>query len=221
MSEKVVITVEERTLLGKKVRQLRRQGMVPAVVYGGGKPGMPVVAPVGLMEKTLHDAGKHHPVQLTVGGKDYLAMIKQIERDPVKRRLRHISFQTVKRGEKVQASIPLRIEGEGETPAEKAGLVVLKALETVDVEAQPLHLPDALTVLGDKLAEVGDQVTVADIAPVAHVAVLADPTQLVASVYEPAALAAQNEAAGGAADEANEVDDDQTVAPEESGTADS
>lgn len=205
MGDKVVLTVEERKVFGKKVKQLRREGMVPAVVYGSEVEATPVMASAVAAEKAWREAGKHHVVELTLDGKTRLALIKSADLEPVKRRLRHLSLHVVKQNEKVQTEVPIKVEGEGETPAEKAGLVVLKTIETVDVEALPKNLPDFVQVPGERLVAAGDHLTVSDIIGQEGVTVLSEPGQIVVTVYEPSALAAANEAAAGEATDESEV----------------
>lgn len=120
MGDKVVLTVEERDVLGKKVKQLRKQGMVPGVVYGQDMDAVAVMAPAPVAAKAWREAGKHHPVELTIGTKKRLAMIKSADVDPVKHRLRHLSLHVVRQNEKVETEVPLKVKGEGETPAEKS-----------------------------------------------------------------------------------------------------
>jgi large subunit ribosomal protein L25 len=210
MGDKIVLSVEERKVLGKKVKQLRKAGFVPAVVYGHGEEAMAVQAPANVAEKVWHTAGRHHVVELSMGdGKKKLAMIKSADLDPVKRRLRHLSLHIVKQNEKVETDVPVRIKGEGETEAEKAGLVILQQIEQVAIEAFPRNLPDFMEVDGAKLTAAEDNVTVADILPIEGVTVMADLEQIVASVYEPSALAAQNDAAAGSATDESEVEAEQ------------
>ncbi len=205
MGDKIMLTVEERKILGKKVKQLRREGMVPAVVYGGEMQATAVMVPVVEATKAWRDAGKHHVIELTLGGKTQLAMIKSADLEPVKRSLRHLSLHVVKQNETVQTEVPIKVAGDGETPAEKAGLVVLKTIETVDVEAFPNDLPDFMEVPGDRLVAAGDHLTVADIIAQTGVTVLSEPEQIVVTVYEPSALAAANDAAAGTATDESEV----------------
>jgi large subunit ribosomal protein L25 len=216
MGDKVVLTVEERNVLGKKVKQLRREGLVPAVVYGGEMEAVSVMAPANIATKVWRAAGKHHPIELTMGAKKQLAMIKSADIDPVKHLLRHLSLHVIKQNEKVETEVPVKIIGEGETPAEKAGLVVLQALETVEIQALPAKLPDFLEVPGDKLAVPGDHLIVADIIPADGVEIHTESSIVVASVYEPGALAAQNDAAaGGATDETEVATENGAEAPAE------
>lgn len=205
MGDKVLLSVEERTILGKKVKQLRREGKVPAIVYGEGFEPTPVMVDAVVAAKAWRDAGKHHVIELTVAGKKRLAMIKSADFAPLKHTLRHLSLHVVNKNDRVEAEIPVRIAGEGETVAEKAGLVLLQAIETVQVSAFPNDLPDSVQVPGDKLAEAGDHVTVADIKVANGVTILAEPEQIVATVYEPSALAAANDAAAGDATDETEV----------------
>ena len=91
-------------------------------------------------------------------------------------------------------------------PAEKAGLVVLTTIDTVEVEALPRDLPDTIEVSAEQLAEVGDRLTIADLKGPYGVVILSDPEQVIATVYEPGALQAANEATGGDA-EPKDVED--------------
>jgi large subunit ribosomal protein L25 len=206
MGDKIALSVEERKVLGKKVKQLRKQGKIPAIVYGQDFESTPVMVDTMVATKAWRDAGKHHVIELTVAGRTRLAMIKSADFVPVKHTLRHLSLHVVKQNEKVETEIPVRVSGEGETPAEKAGMVVLQTIEAVQVSALPNDLPDAVEVPGDKLVEAGDHVTVADIKPITGVTILAEPERIVATVYEPSALAAANDAAGGDATEETEVE---------------
>lgn len=201
MGDKVALQLQERTVQGKALKALRKSGFIPAVMYGENFEARSVMAPALTMLKVYKTAGKHHPVELQLGSQKRLAMIKTADIDPVKHQLRHVAFHVVNQNETVATEIPIVISGEGETIAEKAGFVVLKTIETVEIEALPNNLPDALVAPGEKLAEVGDHLTVADLVVPKDVTVTSDATQVIATVYEPSALAAANDAAGGSAEE--------------------
>ncbi|MBA2279215.1 50S ribosomal protein L25 [Candidatus Saccharibacteria bacterium] len=182
-SDTITLNLTERKELGKAVKALRREGFVPANIYERGKESIAVSASYIEINKVYSAAGKHHPVELLVDGKKHLAMIKDVDMDPVKNVLRHISFHAVNRNETVEAEIPVKIEGE--IPAERASLMVLHTLDTVVVEALPANLPDELTIDGSKLVEVGDKVSVADIVVPQNVVIMTDSDQTVAVVEEP------------------------------------
>ena len=215
--DKIALELEKRDVTGKAVKHLRRAGKVPAVIHDHGKESVIVTGDFMEMTKVYRAAGKHHPVSLKADGKNYTALIKKADFDPRKNVLTHVVFGAVKANETVTAEIPVHItfdEGNDVTPAERNSLVVLHQLETVEVEAKPNDLPDALEFNGEKLIAVGDQATVADLKVPAGVTVKTDPTHTLATVFEPSALAAANDAAGGDA----EAGDEETVeADHESG----
>lgn len=200
----ISLALDQRTVKGKKVARLRRDGLVPSVVYGGRAE--PVNTQSHLVEttKVAHRAGKHTPVHLTVDGKKKLAIIKSIDIDPVAHRVRHVAFHTIKQNEKIVTEVPIVLTGEGESEAEKAGLVVLQTLEQIEVRALPANLPEALEVSILELAVADDKLTLADVRlpdGVEFADVEQDTTLVIANVYEPSALQAANEAAGGEAEE--------------------
>lgn len=219
MGDKINLTLEQRDLQGKKVKKLREQGIVPAVVYGHGVEPINVQAAHNIVKKVVREAGKHTPVHLTIGTKKKIAMIKDVDSDPIKSKIRHVSFHAVKQNEPVIAEVPIRLTGEGESEAERAGLIVLQALDKIQIKALPLDLPEVLEVSILELAVVGDQITLGDIALPSNIE-LVEHTDgheqdkeaprltdlVVANVYEPSSLAAANEAAGGDAEDESEVE---------------
>lgn len=207
--DQVTIELENREVTGKAVKHLRVQGLVPAVIHNHGKDSVVVMGQYTDLLKAYQQAGKHHPVSLKAGGKQYMALIKKAEFDPKKHQLRHVVFNAVKANQKVEAEVPVRIQLDEEneaTPAERAGLVVLHQLETVQVEALPKAIPDALFFNGEKLVEVGDHATVADLVVPEGVTVKTDAEHPLATVFEPSALQAANDAAGGTDDEVTETE---------------
>ncbi len=204
MGDKINLNLEIRELQGKKVARLRQQGFVPGVVYGEGFDPLLVQSEYNVIEKVVRDAGKHTPVHLTVGGKKKIALIKDIERNQVKARIQHISFHAVKAGDVVHAEVPIHLIGEGESEAEKAGLIVLQAIETVEIKAKPADLPEALEISIAGLVSAEDRITLADITlpiGVEYADIEQDLDLVVANVYEPAALEAANDAAAGDAED--------------------
>jgi len=204
MGDKINLKLDVREQQGKKVARLRQEGFVPGVVYGHGFDPILVKSDYGTIEKVVREAGKHTPVHVTIDGKQKITLIKDIDRNPVKNRIRHVSFHAVKANEVVHAEVPIHLIGEGESAAEKAGLIVLQAIETVEIKAKPANLPDALEVSIANLETDEDKITLADITlpeGVEYADVDQDLELVVANVYEPAALEAANEAAAGDATE--------------------
>ncbi len=211
--EEVILEVNKREVTGKAVKRLRREGLVPAVIHDHGKDSIHVEGKYLEVLKAYQQAGKHHPVSLKAGDQKYKVLIRDIDVDPKKHQLRHVVFNAVKAHEKVTAEIPVRIhfdEGNEATPAERAGLVVLHQLEAVEVEAEVDALPDILEFDGEKLAVAGDSATVADLIIPAGVTVKTDLAHPLATVFEPSALQAANEAAAGTAEEEKPAEEGET-----------
>lgn len=196
--ETITVELKEREVLGKGLAKLRADGTVPAVIHDHGKPSMHAQGDYMKLTKVYSQAGKHHPVEVKIGGKQRLAMIKDVDFEPAKRRMRHVVFQAIKQNETVEAEIPVVFKAEVEIPAEKASLLVLKQLDHVLVKALPKALPDELVVDPSTLTEVGDHLTVADI-PVPEGVTLLTPLESSLAVVEmPKDQAAEADAAAAA-----------------------
>lgn len=212
----ITLKLDKREVTGKKVTELRREGLVPGTMYGASIEPINTQSDLVATAKVAEAAGKHTPVSLTIDGKKQLAIIKSIDRDPVKRQVRHISFHAVKQNDVITTGVPIHLVGLGESEAEKAGLVVLQALDQVEIKAKPADLPEALELSITNLVTDEDKLTLADItlpAGVEYADIEQDLELVVANVYEPSALQAANDAAGGDA-----VDDDPQAVEAENGS---
>jgi large subunit ribosomal protein L25 len=197
------LKLDERTVEGKKLAKLRSSGYIPSVVYGG--KNQPIMAQSKQIEtvKVVRSVGRHTPVSLSIDGKKRLAIIKSIDIDPVKHVIRHVAFHLIKQSDVITTEVPVILTGLGESAAEKAGLVILQAIEDMEIKAKPADLPESIEIPVAGLATTDDKITVGDIKLPEGVE-FADNEQdtelVIANVYEPSALAAANEAAGGEAE---------------------
>jgi large subunit ribosomal protein L25 len=212
MSDDVSIKLKKREILGKGLGRLRAQGLVPAVVHDHGQPSLHVMGSDQALLRSFAKVGKHQPIQLEIGNQRRLALIKDADFEPTKRRLRHVVFQSIKQDEKVSAEVPVVLIGQ-EIPAEKKSLLVLSQLDTVEIEALPKDLPDRLEVDATTLAEVGDRLQVSDIKSPPGVDLLSDPELVIAVVEMPKDQAAEANAAAAemAAEKAATVDTEATA----------
>lgn len=212
--ETINLTLEPRTVLGKAVKHIRKEGRVPAVIHDHGQASIIVQGDSLTLLRVFQQAGKHHPITINTNGKTYTAMIKSVEFEPRKHELTHVVFNSVAADQVVEAEVPIEAkydEGDEATPAEKAGLIVLNNLETIDVEALPKDLPDVLYYDANKLVNIGDHITVADLLVPEKVTIKTDLSQSVATVYEPSALAAANDAAGGTEEATETIETEETT----------
>jgi large subunit ribosomal protein L25 len=206
--DSITLEVAAREVSGKAVKHLRKDGIIPAVIHDHGKESILVQGTYLDLLRAYQAAGKHHPIELKAPGQDYVVLIKDAVFEPRKNQLTHLVFNAVDKNQKVEAEIPIQPKYDADnesSPAERAGLIVLAQLETVQVRAIASKLPDVLYYDAEKLVEVGDHLTVADLTVPADVEFITDANHAIASVFEPSALAAANDAAGGdaTADEAS------------------
>ncbi|MGV3102500.1 50S ribosomal protein L25/general stress protein Ctc [Rothia sp. 32237D007AR] len=181
MSETIKISATVRTDFGKGyARRIRMAGDIPAVIYGHGEEPKHVVLPGHAT--TMAARVPNAILELDIEGDSHLAMIKDIQRHPIRPELQHIDLLTVKRGERVEIEVPVHIEGE---PA--VGAVANQEETVLLVEADALKAPEAL-VVNIEGREAGAHVLASDVELPADVTLVADAELLVVNISEPAEL---------------------------------
>ncbi|MBQ8985415.1 50S ribosomal protein L25 [Candidatus Saccharibacteria bacterium] len=193
------LALEKRELTGKKLKIVRAEGKIPSVIYGEGEPILASSEYVAT-EKVLTQAGYHSPIDLDIAGKKQLAIVKDVQLDPVTRKIVNIEFHAVSANAAVEATTPIVIINFEASEASKIyHFALTQALEEIDVKAKPADLPKELTVDASKLTSVEDKLVLSDVVLPKGVE-LADKEmsgeQVVASLYDPAAEAAAREAEG-------------------------
>ena len=203
------LSLEKRELTGKKLKGLRASGLIPSVIYGGEEPVLASSEYVAT-EKVLVQAGYHSPIDLDVAGKKYLVIVKDVQIDPVSRKIVNIEFQAISANEVVEATTPIVIVNFEASDASKIyHFAMTKTLEEIAVKAKPADLPKELEIDASNLKEIDDKLTVSNIVlpnGVEFADKELDPEQVVASLYDPAAEAAAREAEEAAAAAAEPVD---------------
>lgn len=209
------LSLEKRELTGKKLKELRAKGLIPSVVYGGKEPVLASSEYVAT-EKVLEVAGYHSPIELDIAGKKQLAIVKDIQIDPVSRKIINIEFQAVSANEVVEATTPIVIINFEASEASKIyHFAMTHAIEEIDIKAKPADLPSDLTVDASGMKELDDKITIADLTLPKGVELAdkeLDPEQVIASLYDPAAEAEKREA------EAEEPSVDAADVPADNGT---
>lgn len=197
------LTLEKREVVGKKVKELRQKGLIPSVVYGEAKEPILAASEYNPTEKVLNEAGYHSPIKLDIAGKKQLAIVKDVQVDPVSRRICNVEFQAISAKEVVTATTPVVLKNFSESEASKTyHYVYTQAIDEIEVKAKPADLPSELEVDASGMASVEDKLTIADIKLPAGVEFAdkeIDMEQVVASLYDPAAEAEKREAEESAA----------------------
>ncbi|CAJ1494742.1 50S ribosomal protein L25/general stress protein Ctc [[Mycobacterium] kokjensenii] len=185
------LTVSVRTETGKGAsRRARRDGKVPAVLYGHGTEPRHLELPARELAAVLRHSGTNAVLALDIEGTEQLALTKALDVHPIRRTIQHVDLLVVRRGEKVIVEVNVVVEGD----ASPGTLVTLDAT-TVEIEAEALSIPEQLTVSIEG-AEAGTQITAADIALPEGVTMISDPEWLLVNVIEaPKAEEAEEEAA--------------------------
>lgn len=203
--EKVILKVETRDNAGKAVaKKLRREGLIPAVVYKGGKDALSLKLAVGDMEKVLHTkAGENVIITLKISGdkaaKDKTVVVKEIQRDPVKDAILHVDFNEISLTEMLKVNVPLAIKGEA-PGVKKDGGTLEHVIWELQVECLPTDIPEKIEVDVANM-NIGDSVFVKNITVPEGVKILNDP-ELIALIVKPPKVEAPKEevAAEGAAE---------------------
>jgi large subunit ribosomal protein L25 len=201
------LTALKRTETGSGVaRRLRREGRVPAVVYGLGEGTTSVTVPAHELDHILHSAsGSNSLITLKGDDGDQLALARQIHRHPVRGTIIHVDFIRVRADQAIEAEVSITFTGEAEGVRE--GGMLEQSLFTVTVEALPGNIPNVIEYDVTALA-MGDSIHVSDLTFPTGVTVVTDPETAVAHVAQPRVVeeeapaegeAAEGEAAEGAA----------------------
>ena len=179
--QKHILTVTKREVVGKKVKNLRKKGIIPANVYGKGIEPVAVQVSLADFEATYKQTGASGLVELHVGTDVRPVLIHEIQRDYLTQAITHADFYQVNLKEKVKTMIPVILIGEAAAIAEKTG-IVLQTLNEVEVEALPADLPEKYELDVTSLAALDDQLTVADLAKVKDVEILTGETEMIVKI---------------------------------------
>jgi large subunit ribosomal protein L25 len=182
--KEVILTAENRVIVGKQVQVLRRAGKLPAVIYGVGRSPIPIT--LNLHDTTLRLQGitSSQLVTVDLNGTQHVGLIREKQRNPITGALIHLDFQEVSMTELLRTSV--LIELTGDAPAVKTfdGVVVTR-LEELDVEALPRDLPSRITVDISNLTEIGSSIRVHDLVIPSGVEILSDPEDIVVVITAP------------------------------------
>jgi len=184
MAKNPTLPAETRTVIGKHVKKLRREGKLPANVYGKGLESQAIQVVTKTFETIFKEVGETGLIDLQFEGKSHPVLVKNIQlKYPLKTPL-HVDFYQVNLKEKVKTMVPLEIVGEPKAVTEKIG-ILLQQINEVEVEALPTELPERFDVQVEHLAAIGDQITVSDLNVPEGVTILSEPEQIIVKIDEP------------------------------------
>lgn len=162
MSDAITLPAEQRTITGKKVKQLRNQGLIPAVVYGPEFDAMSLQINQRDLRIALRDAGGTQIIEIQVGGDSIPTLARDVQRDPIYGHALHVDFYRVDLTKVIRAEVPIVIVGE--SPIVASGeAVISQVANSLEVEALPAELPPQIEIDISGLEEVGLMVTVGEL----------------------------------------------------------
>jgi len=156
------LTAQKRTVLGRKVKTLRREGVIPAHVFGHKVKTIHVQVKASEFDKVVEKTGETGIIDLAVDGEKRPVLVKNVQTHPVSDIPLHIDFYQVNLLEKVKVQVPLDIVGEAPAVHKKIGLLLTPVTE-VEVEALPADLPEKIEVDVSHFENVGDEIKVKDL----------------------------------------------------------
>lgn len=172
--KKTTLTVEPRNLEGRKVKQLRKEGKIPANIFGKQTKSLSVQVTLDAFTKVFKQVGETSLLDLQVGSETRPVLIQNVQVHPVSGAVLHVDFRQVDLKEKVKAHVPLVVSGDAPAVSEKLG-VLLTLLDELEVEALPTDLPEKLEVSVASLTKLHDSVKVKDLTLPKGVTALVDP----------------------------------------------
>jgi len=184
MADKIRLELENRTVVGKKVKRLRRAGVLPATVYGKGIGPFTVQISARGFNEAYRRAGKTALVDLTIPGQPVQsAFIHSLQRHPVSRAILHADFLVVDLKIEISVEVPIHIVGESEL-IERGDATLNQVLNTLTVRALPAELPSYIEVDISVLDSLEKSIHVHDIAALEHGAIVTDEDDLVVSLSQ-------------------------------------
>jgi len=178
---RVELDAKKRSVLGSKVKRLRREGWVPGVIYGHGFEPIPLQFDKFDLKSVLSQIGGSQLINIKVDDADgpEFALLREVQRDVITGDLLHVDFYRVMMTETITTEIPLLTTGESPVAEQKEG-ILLHGVSEIEVECLPGDLVDAIEVDLSELTEIGQAILVGDLAVPSGINILTDPDEVIA-----------------------------------------
>jgi large subunit ribosomal protein L25 len=184
VTETLTLEAMPRMVRGKQVRALRREKLIPAVIYGLGNPVI-ITVPYRPLEVALQKAGSTRLINVTVDGQVHNTLVREVQRTQLKREIMHVDFLSVDLTKKLRVEVSVHVIN---VPKLDDQLFISHDLATITVECLPSNIPSMLELNGKSLSRLDARLTVADLPKLEGVEYLDDPTAVVARVASTAAV---------------------------------
>jgi large subunit ribosomal protein L25 len=176
--EKYLLDAKKREVIGKQVKALRREGKLPAVIYGQEIEPMAITLETKQVIQVLKKVGANTLISIKLGKDEFLTLVREIQREVIKRDLLHMDFQAVSLDETITTTVPVVMTGVAPAIEDFEALLIL-SIDELQIEAKAKDLPDTISVDVSGLKEIGDHVMVKDLVVSGDVTILDDPDGVV------------------------------------------
>lgn len=180
----LTLKAQKREILGRKVKKLRAEGILPAILYGPKIKNLPLAVREKEFEKIYKEAGESSLITLEIGKETFPVLIYQLQRDPLSGKVLHIDFYQPSLEKEIEAKVPLIFEGVPLAVKEFGG-TLMKKLSEIEVKALPQNLPHEIKVDLSRLKTFDDYILVKDLPVNEGVQVLREEDEIIAQVLPP------------------------------------
>lgn len=180
-SEKLSLSVEPRTVFGKRLRTFKYHGLLAGNIYGADFKSRAVTVELKNFVPVFKIAQETGVIYINLEGDEIPVLVRDIQRDPLDGRIIHIDFRKINLKQKIETAVPIELVGESVAVNQKGG-VLLKQTDELVVEALPQDIPAHIAIDLSTLQEVGDEIKVSDLAPVSSYVIKEEPEKVIVSV---------------------------------------
>ncbi len=176
---------ESRNVTGKKVKKYRREGKIPAILYGSGIKNQPLWVNYPDFQKVFEEAGRSTIFELDIDGKKKAnVLIQDVQFNPLTGNFSHADFFQVRMDQKIETEVPLEFIGESEAVTNLGGVLV-KSLDAIPVSCLPADLPAKIEVDASALKNFDDVIKIADLKISEKIKIQIEPDTVIANVSAP------------------------------------
>lgn len=184
--EREVIEAVKRSVIGKQVKALRREGKLPAILYGSTIEPTPILMDLKLASNTLNHIASSALVTINLEGEALVSLVREKQRNVLTGMLTHVDFQVVSMKEKIRTNVSVEIHGEAPAVKNFNGILV-QNVDELEVEALPADLPERIVVDVSGLEMIGKSIRLSDLVLPEKITVLEDPNLILVVVTAPEA----------------------------------
>jgi large subunit ribosomal protein L25 len=190
VAETFTLEAQPRSIVGKKVSQLRRQGLVPVVVYGPKVKSQSLQVPYRFLQATLAKAGGTHLIDLQVNGDTYTVLAREVQRDILKGDILHVDFFALDLTEVIQIDAPIHFVNESPAVQARKGILITGPA-MLTIETLPSKLISQIDIDLSSLVEIGDAIYVRDLSLGPDIRIINDPDEMIARISQTSAARAE------------------------------